>query len=483
MEFVDIFDTELPSKILEEHCSRSKPGADKISYKNFKAQFPQEVSEIKARISNNKYKFTRFEVMLKAKKHYKFPRLIFKSSIRDRLVAKLMSEYLHQHYAGFGYCPTKTRDGVLTTIHDAVKEQLSTGEYKYNYYLRLDISNYFDSVNRHLLLSQLEEDKLDEHFIHLVRKVFYTMDLSMDIPNGKGVPQGISVSSILAERYLKQLDEKYTSPQFKGHICFIRYVDDILILTSDEDTHKRVKKETIFELQATYGLLINPDKISEGSLNTNSVDFLGTSIKDRSLCISEAQIARVQKQLDELFMWYRRVSKTRNHPLYAKKDRALKALTERLNLLITGYIYQNTAKNQKSRYGWIQTSLPRQVDNIETLKTLDKYVASLIHTHIQDEEQRNSITQNRKSFFIAFCKSKFTENEDGYILDREKISANEEAMYQITCNLSVVDLKYDLSDKYDKKQFEDSVGESLYRHFCKSLYIANRDLTTDILYW
>ena len=183
---------------------------------------------------------------------------------------------------------------------------------------------------------------MDEHFIHLVRKVFYTMDLSMDIPNGKGVPQGISVSSILAERYLKQLDEKYTSPQFKGHICFIRYVDDILILTSDEDTHKRVKKETIFELQATYGLLINPDKISEGSLNTNSVDFLGTSIKDRSLCISEAQIARVQKQLDELFMWYRRVSKTRNHPLYAKKDRALKALTERLNLLITGYIYQNT---------------------------------------------------------------------------------------------------------------------------------------------
>lgn len=49
--------------------------------------------------------------------------------------------------------------------------------------------------------------------------------------------------------------------------------------------------------------------------------------------------------------------------------------------------------------------------------------------------------------------------------------------------LSVVDLKYDLGSKYDKKQFEDTVGESLYRHFCKSLYIANRDLTTDILYW
>lgn len=484
MEFIDIFDTDLPVKILEEHCSRSKPGADKISYKNFKAQFPQELGEIKARILKDKYKFTRFEVMLKAKKHYKFPRLIFKSSIRDRLVAKLMSEYLYQHYAKSGYCPTKTRDSILTTIHEAIKEQLSPEKYKYNHYLRLDISNYFDSVNRHLLLSQLkEEDGLDQHFMHLVGKVFYTMDLSMDIPNGKGVPQGISVSSILAERYLKGFDEKYAGSQYKEHVCLVRYVDDILVLTSDEDMHKRIKKETVFALQSTYGLLINPDKISEGNLDKDSVDFLGTNISNRKLCISAGQIARVQTQLDELFVWYRRVSKTRNHPLYSKKDRALKALTERLNLLITGYIYQNTAKGKKGRYGWIQTSLPRQIDNIDALKSLDKHVASLIRTHIQDKEQRKSIMKNCKSFYIAFSKSKFTENEDGYILDREEISKDEESMYQITCNLSVVDLKYDLGDKYDKKQFEDSVGETLYRHFCKSLYIANRDLTTDILYW
>ena len=483
MEFVDIFDTDVPAKVLAEHCSRSKPGADKISYKSFKTHFPQEIGEIKTRISNNKYKFTRFEIMLKAKKHYKLPRLIFKSSIRDRLVAKLMSEYLYQYYDERGYSPTKTRDGVLSIIHGAINEQLSSGNFKYNYFLRLDISNYFDSINRQLLISQLEKDGLDEHFIFLIKKLFYTMDLSIDVPNGKGVPQGISVSSILAERYLKELDEKYCSSFFKGFVCFIRYVDDILILTSDENTHNYIRKETIFNLQSTYGLVINPDKISEGDLNKDSVDFLGTSINGRNICISAAQLARVKAQLDELFMWYRRVSKTRNHPLYAKKDRALKALTERLNLLITGYIYQNPSKDKKGRYGWIQTSLPRQIDNIDSLKILDRYVSCLIHTHIQDIEQRKIIFQNCKSFFMAFCKSKFTENEDGYILDREKVSQNKDVMYEITCNLSVVDLKYGLGDQYNKKLFEDSVGESLYRHFCKSLYIANRDLTTDILYW
>lgn len=268
----------------------------------------------------------------------------------------------------------------------------------------------------------------------------------MDIPNGRGVPQGISVSSILADRYLKDLDEKYLAPHFNGHVCFVRYVDDILVFSSDKEIHKRVKKETLFNLQADYGLQINTDKISEGNLSENSVDFLGTSINNRRLCISDAQMARVKKQLDDLFMWYRRVSKTRNHPLYAKKDRALKSLTERLNLLITGYIYQNTAKSKKSRYGWIQTSLPRQIDNVDALKILDKYVTSLIHTHIQDEEQRKNISQNRKSFYMAFCKSKFTTNEDGYILDREKISKDEDAMYQITCN--VMDVSFSTGNDY-----------------------------------
>lgn len=483
MEFIDVFSTDLPKKVLEEHCSRSKPGADKVSYKQFKTGFDQEIEEIKNRILKDKYKFTRFEVMLKAKKHYKLPRLIFKSSIRDRLVAKLMSEYLYTYYSNSGYIPTKTRDGVLTTLHDVVNEKADDGTYKYNCFLRLDISNYFDSVNRHLLYSQLTQDGLDEHFICLVKKVLFTMDLSMDVPNGKGVPQGISVSSILAERYLKALDEKYLVERYDQKVCFVRYVDDILILTSDEEMHRRIKKESIFELQSVYGLLINPDKISEGQLDTDAVDFLGTSIRNRQICISDAQIARVQAQLDELFMWYRRVSKTRKHPLYEKKDRALKSLTERLNLLITGYIYHNDTKEKNGRYGWIQTSLPRQIDNVDALKLLDKYVGSLVLTHVHDEEQRENINLNRKSFYVAYCKSKYTENEDGYILDREKVSQDEAAMYEITCNLSIVDLKYDLGDKYNKSQFEKDVGESLYRHFCKSLYIANRDLTTDILYW
>lgn len=479
MGFVDIFDTDTPRRILDEHCSRAKPGADRINYRSFKRDFDASMPDIKSRIATKKYKFTKFEVMLKVKKHYKLPRLIFKSTMRDRLVAKLMTEYMHEFYKEIKYSPVKTRDVVLSQISNAIKESYETG-FKYKYYLRLDISNYFDSINRHLLKEQLNKDGFDTAFMHLVDKLFFTMDLSMDRPSGNGVPQGISVSSVLAERYLRELDEKYNDKKYEGTVRFFRYVDDILVLTSEEDVHKQIKRSTIFELQSKYGLAVNPDKIEEGKLDFDTMDFLGIRIMKRKLTVSNTQFDRIIAQLDDLFMWYRRVSKSKRHLLYPHKDRALEALIERLNLMITGYKYTNS-KGQPGKYGWIHTSLPPKIDDIEALKDLDKHIGFMILTHIRDAEQAQKIDKERKSFYVAFHKIKFSNNEDGYILDRDK--ASDEEMYRIVRNLSAVDVKYGLGEVYDKEAFEEKVEMPLRVHFNKTLYIANRELTSDILYW
>lgn len=479
MEFLEILDTETPLKMLDEYCSRAKPGADKINYQTFRAKYSVELPLIKEKIKAHTYKFTRFEVMLKVKKHYKLPRLIFKSTMRDRFVSKLMAEYMNAFYSKQEYIPTKTRDSILSQISEAVKEKVDR-KYKYSYFFRLDINSYFDSINRHLLLDQLESDGFDSTFIYLVNKLFFTMDLSMDRPSGCGVPQGISVSSLLAERYLKELDEKYSSPMYNQTIRLFRYVDDIFVLTTDENTHRKIKQSTVFELQSTYGLSVNPDKITEGRLDVDKTDFLGISISNRKLAVSDAQFERVIKQLNDLFMWYRRVSKTKQHPYYSNTNRAIEALIERLNLLITGYKYTNS-NSQPGKYGWIQTSLPSQIDDIDALRRLDKHVGALIRTHIKSQELRELINERKKSFYVAFLKCKFSNNEDGYILDREKTSADE--MYRIVKNLSMVDLKHDLKENYDQKAFEKAVGETLYSHFRKTLYIANRELTSDILYW
>lgn len=487
-KFTDVFNTEIPYQILTGYCNRAKPGKDKVNYQKFKKDFKENLPVLKSQIESHRFKFTRFELSLKNKKHYKLPRLIFQSSIRDRFIAKLMCIYLQEHYSKLyngNSTLIKTRNKVLDNISDALIKKENNGETKYNFFLRLDISSFFDSINRSYLLSLLEELKLDQDFIYLVKKLFTTMDLSMDVPSGFGVPQGISISSFLAELYLQKFEEKFNSfPYNKNIVCF-RYVDDIFVLTKSIDTLKSVKRNILFELASVYGLDINNEKIIEGELSQTSVNFLGVTISDRKISISTEQVMRVEHRLHELFLWYKRVSNSQDkrHALYQQPNRLINALLIRLNLLITGYIYTKKDSAQIGRYGWILTSLPHQIENIEALKILDHHVGALIKRYIPDQ-LKDYACQTKKSFYHAYYSSKYKNNSDGYILDRDAIAKDEKEMYRIVCDLSFVDIKRDLSyDHYECDEFEKNVGESLKQYFEKTIYIVNRDLTADILYW
>lgn len=96
----------------------------------------------------------------------------------------------------------------------------------------------------------------------------------------------------------------------------------------------------------------------------------------------------------------------------------------RLNLLITGYIYVKKGSTQKGRYGWIQTSLPHQIENVDELKNLDRHIGALVKHYIPNE-LKGRVEQSKKSFYHAYYSSKYKNNSDGYILDREAIAEDE----------------------------------------------------------
>lgn len=402
--FIDIFDTEVPYQVLNDYCNRAKPGKDKVNYKKFNQDFEKIVPIIKKQIEKQKFKFTRFELALKPKKRYKLPRLIFQSSIRDRFVAKLMCIYLQNHYTKLhnGDCSLiKTRNNVLNDISKALDEKTENGQQsKYNFFLRLDISNFFDSINRSYLLALLEKERFDESFIYLVKKLFTTMDLSMDVPSGFGIPQGFSVSSFLAELYLQKFEDKFNTFPYNQNILCFRYVDDIFMLSTDTETLKFAKRNILFELTSIYDLNINNEKIIEGELSKKTADFLGITVSK---------------------------SKDKRHPLYQQQDRIVRELVNRLNLLITGYIYTKKDSTQIGRYGWIQTSLPHQIENIDALKKLERHVGALIEHYIPNQS-KDFVSQSKKSFYHAYYSSKYKNNADGYILDRDMITKDEAKM-------------------------------------------------------
>ena len=489
MNFVEILeDTDLSMKILNDVCKRSRPGRDKITFKKFKNDFNEINFVIKRKIINETYHFTKFETTLKTKKHYQLPRLIFKSTIRDKYVAKLMYEYLKKIYEkNNDIVKLKSRYYILQEISKLIVEKNTSNKFLYNGFIRLDISSYYDSINRHLLKNQLYNDCKDDKFLILIDNLFFTMDISKEKPNGCGIPQGISVSSILAERYLSDFDKKYNVENNKYNIKIMRYVDDILILIGDLNHIEEVKQKVIFDLCSTYGLKLNEDKMEFGNIDDDYFEFLGSKFQNRKVSISDKQMDRIKKQLIELFKWYKKIchdnsfvlNETRKEDVSTK--RLQKTLVEKLNLLITGYFYQNEKTEIYNKYGWVLTSLPRYLTDLNKLKELDKYVDFLVKNYLNDDKE---IKDNIKSFYMTFINFNFNDNCYNYVLYRNEIEKDEQKMYRITCNLSMVDIKKNLDyNNYNKDEFEAAVDESLKDYFRKTLYISNRNLTTDILYW
>lgn len=395
-----------------------------------------------------------------------------------------MTIYLNEFYSNKKINLIKTREQVLDDLVDSIKLK-KDNSYVFNYFFRLDLSNFFDSIDREYLFMQLRQDAIDESIVYLIHKIFYTMDISIDKPTKNGVPQGISISSLLAERYLFSMDSDYNNKYTKNQIKFIRYVDDIIILANSATTMQKFKMKIIQELQIKYSLKINENKINEGEIDNKTFEFLGIAVDNRNVSVSDSQYDRITNRILELFKWYKRTIKiTSSQSGSNKSARIVKSLCERLNLLITGYVCIKKTDNKTSKYGWVLTTLPNNIEDVTKIKSLDSYISQIINKYIKSKTDKKYIIENKKCFYTAYLKSKY-DLKGGYILNRELISKNEKKMYEITCNLSLVDIKHDKLEytKYDANLFKSQTGYELESFFSKTLYITNRELCSDIIYW
>jgi len=93
--------------------------------------------------------------------------------------------------------------------------------------LHADIEHYFDSVN-HALLGEMLQDLAVERELHELLCQWLTIgivDVDQVGPNKVGLPQGLPISPLLANLYLRPFDQEMLS---QG-CALVRYADDFLI--------------------------------------------------------------------------------------------------------------------------------------------------------------------------------------------------------------------------------------------------------------
>jgi len=149
--------------------------------------------------------------------------------------------------------------------HGALK-RTQTFARRYEWYLKLDVRRFFDSVVRSTLLEMLESVFKDRHLLGLFANVLAGYETNP----GRGIPIGSLASQYFANHYLSNLDRMIKQDlRVPG---YLRYMDDFILWSNDRKELMNARDAVEERLEA-LGLRLKrftqPERVKGG------VNFLG----------------------------------------------------------------------------------------------------------------------------------------------------------------------------------------------------------------
>jgi RNA-directed DNA polymerase len=351
-----------------------------------------EIDIIFRKIKNGTYKFSRYKEKLISKGAGKSPRVISIPTVRDRIVIKALHLTLQDIY------PECSKTLIPQLMLEKIK--LDVKKVKYKSYVKVDIKEFYPSIEHRMLFKMLSSR---------IRKASFKSLLFQSIENytgsvrcEKGIPQGLSISNILAEVYLKDIDLKNSSDKNNS---YYRYVDDVLIFSTSIKPLPVVN--TIIERFKSLRLECHPhdeinSKTKYGPLN-QTFDFLGYLISNRTLTVKKESLHRIEMSMAKIISSLKYVEKPN---FYITQNK--------LNIRITGCIFEG------KRRGWL--FYYSQLEDLKVLYGLDSTVKRLLKKASLSEEIKP------KKFSKAYCECsrvslenyRYILNFDGYTVAEKR---------------------------------------------------------------
>jgi retron-type reverse transcriptase len=246
------------------------------------------------------------------------------------------------------------------------------------YGYKVDIKNYFNSINKEIILKNLKKDIKDKDLYNLILDIIgneYTIIDNTKIKESKGVIAGNPISAFLANYYLKELDNFFWNEK----VFYIRYADDIIIFcNSIEEREKYIK--TLNKYLAKYKLEVNPKKehyYDKGE----TFEFLGFAFIKNKVDLSNNTIYKIKGKIKRSTRGFHRWMIKNN----VDKETTIKAINRRYNKKFYG--------NDNSELSWKYWYFPT-ITTTDSLYLIDKYY---------QEEIRYMITgkHNKKNYKLV----------------------------------------------------------------------------------
>ena len=250
-------------------------------------------------------------------------RVVYSFTPDEMLILKLIAFLLYRYDNQFAPNCYAFRRGLKAS--DAIFKINKVVRGKKMWAYKLDIHDYFNSIDVDLLLPMLKSMLTDDLSLYRFFENLLTTNLA--ISNGQvieehhGVMAGTPTAPFLADVFLKEVDCYFYN---KGFI-YARYSDDIILFAPDRETLEQHKKQMTHFL-TQYHLEVNPDKEKIYSPN-EAYEFLGFKCHGYDIDISEAtkkkMKGKISRKTRALLRWKNKNGMT--------ADKAMKALINCFN--------------------------------------------------------------------------------------------------------------------------------------------------------
>lgn len=328
-------------------------------------------------VLNNSYNFSIPRKVLISKKHKQKKRSVYIFEKDEIWLLKFIYYYMEKYDSILSnnlYSYRKSI-GVKKAFYDMVKTRNINNMYGY----KLDISDYFGSVNVDKILPLLERCIGDKELLLIIRNILKNDKVIFEneiIKDKKGILAGCPISGFLANIYLSEMDFYF----YKSNIKYARYADDIIIFAkTKEELEKAITY--IKEFLNNKDLLVNKEK----ELYYNPHDkweFLGFSYQNGIIDISDNSFTKIKNKIRRSARSIRRWKLKKN----IKDEYAIKTM-------ISKYNHKFFDENNPDDLSWSRWYFP-VINTDNKLKQIDKYLQDNIRYIITGKHNKMNYKYN-----------------------------------------------------------------------------------------
>lgn len=274
---------------------KSSGGIDGLSIKEFDENLGSNLAMLKQELRTKIWKpepYLRISIPKKDNEKRKLGLLCIKDKIVQQALKLLIEPRFERIFVknSYGYRPDKGHTRAIKFARFCCQNK------KYPFILRLDIDNYFDTINHEILFRRTRSLITDEEILRLVQ-----LCIKMGMVNKRlkwdeiteGIPQGAVLSPLLANYYLHSFDQFILSRTK----MYVRYADDFIICCETREQAEALLKEGTLFLEQRLKLHLNEPLISEIK---DGFEFLGITLDNKKLSISEKKKEDLHQKIKEL---------------------------------------------------------------------------------------------------------------------------------------------------------------------------------------